>query len=103
MVKSKFSNFHLYEKGKDPNGFRSMKLSVIIPVYNEVKTITKTIERVMNAPVDIDREIILVDDCSSDGSGDVIKGLSSNYPNVMYRINETNLGKGASLVKGFAV
>jgi glycosyltransferase involved in cell wall biosynthesis len=76
-----------------------MKLSVVIPVYNEVNTLLHLIERVQRSPVD--KEIIVVDDCSSDGTADLLKGasLASNVQTLFHPVNQ---GKGAALRTGFA-
>lgn len=76
-----------------------MKLSVIIPCYNEKATLRSLIERVRAVPIDL--EIILVDDCSTDGTRDLLKGgLASKVDKVVY--HEKNQGKGAALRTGFA-
>ncbi len=76
-----------------------MKLSVVIPVYNEVNTLLHLIERVQRSPVD--KEIIVVDDCSSDGTADLLKGasLAANVKTLFHPVNQ---GKGAALRTGFA-
>lgn len=72
-----------------------MKLSVIIPVYNEKNTIVEIISRVK--AVNIDKEIIVVDDCSTDGTRDILKSISiSNNPIKLF-FHETNLGKGFAI------
>lgn len=75
-----------------------MKLSVVIPVYNEKETILEVIEKVQSIP--FDKEIIVVDDCSSDGTTDVLKNLNSDGTRIFY--HEVNQGKGAALRTGFA-
>lgn len=74
------------------------KLSIIIPVYNEKDTIRDILERVK--AVDIEKEIILVDDFSTDGSREILKGLAANGERVFF--HERNMGKGAALRTGFA-
>lgn len=74
-----------------------MKLSVVIPVYNENSTITEIYRKVKS--VDVDKEIILVDDFSTDGTRDILKGLSGNGTRVFY--HEKNMGKGSALRTGF--
>lgn len=79
-----------------------MKLSIVIPVYNEAKTILTILEVVKSVPlVGLEKEIIIVDDCSVDGTREVLKGLSTaeGYK-VFYQ--EVNQGKGAALRRGFA-
>src|SRR5690606_8269892 len=60
-------------RGDVPSTSPLMKLSVVIPGYNERDTITSVIEKVASTP--FDKEIIVVDDCSSDGTRDVLDGL----------------------------
>jgi glycosyltransferase involved in cell wall biosynthesis len=74
-----------------------LRLSVVIPVYNEVHTIEKIIDLVRAVP--IDKEIIIVDDCSSDGSRELLRGLSASDTKVLF--HEKNMGKGAALRTGF--
>ncbi len=76
-----------------------MKLSVVIPVYNEVNTLLPLIERVQRSPVD--KEIIVVDDCSTDGTADLLKrtSLAANVKTMFHQVNQ---GKGAALRTGFA-
>lgn len=74
-----------------------MKLSVVIPVYNEINTVEEILRRVKK--VKIEKEIIVVDDCSTDGTRDVLKELSGNGIKVLF--HEKNMGKGAALRTGF--
>lgn len=76
-----------------------MKLSVIIPVYNEVKTIEEIIKRV--EAVNIDKEIIAVNDGSSDGSFDVLNQAASEGRIKLIKHKE-NSGKGAAIKSGLA-
>ncbi len=76
-----------------------MKLSVIIPVYNEKATIEQLITRVKN--VNLDKEIIVVDDCSRDGTRDIIRKLARG-DDVRVMMHERNRGKGAALRTGIA-
>ena len=80
-------------------------LSVVIPVYNERATLDRLLERVMSVP--LRKQIILVDDCSTDGSGDLLRAIqarpaddSLNSITVCY--HSRNQGKGAALKTGFA-
>ena len=73
-------------------------LSVVIPVYNECDTIAEVVQRVQATPHR--KEIVLVDDASSDGSREVLKNLASE--NVRVFFHEENRGKGAALRTGFA-
>jgi glycosyltransferase involved in cell wall biosynthesis len=74
-------------------------LSIIIPCYNERQTIEKIVDRVKASP--IDKEIIIVDDCSQDGTRDLLKAkLENQVQKIVY--HEKNQGKGAALRTGFA-
>ena len=77
-----------------PDGF---KMSVIIPVYNELQWIRELVRRVEAVP--IPKEIILVDDCSTDGTRDILKQMETEGHKVFYQ--EVNQGKGAALRRGF--
>ena len=79
-----------------------MKLSIIIPVFNEVNHLEQVIQSLMESPCPIDREWIFVDDRSTDGSLEVIRRLQSTYG---YRVLEQteNLGKGMAVIKGIEV
>lgn len=76
-----------------------MKLSIIIPCYNERETIREVIEAVRKAPV-ADKEIIVIDDCSTDGTRDIIRQeIAPLVHQVIYQ--PRNQGKGAALRAGF--
>jgi glycosyltransferase involved in cell wall biosynthesis len=74
------------------------KLSVVIPVYNEERWIRELIRRVQ--AVDIPKEIVIVDDCSKDGTRAILRELEGGNIRVIYQ--EKNGGKGAALRTGFA-
>ena len=76
-----------------------MKLSVVIPVFNELNTIREIIERVRETPYD--KEIVIVDDFSTDGTRDILKGLE-NESDIRICYHTVNMGKGAALRTGFA-
>jgi len=78
-----------------------MLLSIIIPCYNENKTITQLLDkvRVAHLPEGVTRELVVVDDCSSDGTIQLLKQL--NAPDVSVYFHEINKGKGAALRTGF--
>ena len=77
-----------------------MKVSIIIPAYNEVGTIEAIIQKVMETPLDgFEKEIIVVDDCSSDGTREVLQSLVSGIRLVFH---PRNRGKGAAVRSGFA-
>ena len=78
-----------------------MKLSVVIPVYNEQKTILEIVKRVQAVKVDdLEQEIVLVDDCSKDGTADVLRTLEGQ-PGIKLMFHSVNQGKGAALRTGF--
>jgi glycosyltransferase involved in cell wall biosynthesis len=76
-----------------------MMLSVVIPVYNEKQTILLILDRVRKSSVS-PKEIIIVDDCSTDGTREILAGLSG--PDIKILTHERNWGKGAALRKGIA-
>jgi len=77
-----------------------MKLSIVVPVYNEKNTILKIIEKVK--ALDVEKEIIIVDDCSTDGTCELLKEqLEGKYPEVRIFYHIANQGKGAALRTGF--
>lgn len=75
-----------------------MTLSVIIPVYNESATVAEIIKQVKRVDLgDIKKEIIVIDDCSTDGTKEILKKIDS----IKCVFQEKNQGKGAALKKGF--
>jgi glycosyltransferase involved in cell wall biosynthesis len=74
-----------------------MKLSVIIPVYNEKNTLGEIVRRVEAVP--IEKEIILVDDFSTDGSREALQQMEAHGRRILY--HDRNMGKGAALRTGF--
>ncbi len=78
------------------------KLSIVIPVYNEAKTIAELVSRVESValPDELEREIILIDDGSTDGSRQALEALKDDSRTVLF--HERNMGKGAALRSGIA-
>ncbi len=77
-----------------------MKLSIVIPCYNERGTIRAIVDAVRAAPV-ADQEIIIVDDCSQDGTREILRAeIAPLVSKILY--HEVNQGKGAALRTGFA-
>ena len=74
-----------------------MKLSIVIPVYNECRTIERILDAVAASPV-ADKEIIVVDDFSSDGTRELLPGLAGKYAKLV--LHEKNQGKGAAIRSG---
>ena len=79
-----------------------MKLSVIIPVYNEESTAAKLIAAVQAVETGLEKELVVVDDCSRDRTREVLQELKKQYPNLSLLFHERNQGKGAALRTGFA-
>jgi glycosyltransferase involved in cell wall biosynthesis len=78
-----------------------MKLSVVIPVYNEATTIRAIVARVCAVAIPLEREVVLVDDYSTDGTRPVLEELS-RQAGIRVLFHDRNRGKGAALRSGFA-
>ena len=80
-----------------------MKLSVVIPVYNERETLFEIIGQVLRAPIELDTEIVLVDDYSTDGTRELYDKLPTEFPDADIKVfqHEVNKGKGAAVRTGF--
>lgn len=78
-----------------------MKLSIVIPVYNEISTIDEILKKVSGVDFGMDTELVLVDDCSQDGTRDRMKELEAEYPDASFSYHDVNQGKGAALRTGF--
>ena len=78
-----------------------MVLSVIMPVFNEASTLTEIVEKVLN--LDIDLELIIVDDGSTDGSSEILKQLSNKYKQIILLTSNSNQGKGAAIRKAIPI
>ena len=77
-----------------------MKVSIVIPCYNEKNTIEKVVDAVRNAPVE-EKEIVVVDDASTDGTQELLRTkLADSLDRIIY--HPVNRGKGAALRSGFA-
>jgi glycosyltransferase involved in cell wall biosynthesis len=76
-------------------------LSVVIPVYNEVNTLEAILRQVRAVP--IRKEIILVDDCSRDGTRELLERLAAAEPDLKVAWHDVNRGKGAALRTGFRI
>jgi glycosyltransferase involved in cell wall biosynthesis len=76
-------------------------LSVIVPVYNERTTVTEIVRRMRQVPLPMDLEIIIVDDCSSDGTDKILSALEDSTVRVLR--HNSNQGKGAGIRTGLEV
>ena len=76
-------------------------LSVLIPLYNEEEFIQEVLERVIAAPLPngLGKEIIVVDDCSRDGSAEIVESFIASCPGIPLRLirHDRNQGKGAAI------
>jgi glycosyltransferase involved in cell wall biosynthesis len=76
-----------------------MKLSILMPVYNERTVVERCISLVVTAPLpeNMDRELVIVDDCSTDGTWDILQRLAAGFPQISLYRHERNAGKGAAV------
>lgn len=77
-----------------------MKISIVIPCYNEIRTIEAIVEKVLHIPLPLERELVIVDDCSTDPTRDYLRTLQGR-DNIKTIFHEVNKGKGAALQTGF--
>lgn len=81
-----------------------MKLSIVIPVYNEVSLVAECVRRVLAVDIGMEKELILVDDGSTDGTREQYERILQEHPaqNLRFLLHSHNRGKGAALRTGFA-
>jgi len=77
------------------------KLSIVIPCYNEKNSISEIINQVKNVDIPLEKEIIIVDDFSTDGTREILKKLQKSEQGIKILFSEKNMGKGYSLRNGF--
>lgn len=79
------------------------KISIVIPVYNEESTIHAVIDKVISVPLQYEKEIIIVDDCSTDKTKEILQDvIQTNGSALKVIYHNKNKGKGAALKTGFA-
>jgi len=100
MVAAELESFQKASSGTDPSKRTDYLLSVVIPVYNEEATIARVISRVAALPLNL--EIVVVDDCSTDGTREILS-LLSDIESVNVILKDFNAGKGAAIRTGFEV
>ena len=76
-----------------------MKLSILVPVYNERTVVERSLAQVLAAPLpeQMERELIIVDDCSTDGTGEILGRLAAREPAIRLIRHDKNRGKGAAI------
>ena len=78
------------------------KLSIVIPIYNEVEHLEEILRQIKVVDIGMDKELILVDDCSTDGTREILKRIQNSDDNtVKVFYHDINRGKGATLHTGF--
>lgn len=80
-----------------------MKLSIVIPVFNEVSTVSELLRKVEAVDVGMEKELVIVDDCSTDGTRELLESMKTDHPERQFVFHEKNRGKGAALRSGFSV
>ncbi len=78
-----------------------MKVSIVIPCFNEKNTISEILEKVLAVNLEVEKEIILIDDCSTDGTREYLRSLEGKDEFIKVVYHERNQGKGAALRSGF--
>src|SRR6202011_1110575 len=76
-----------------------MKLSILMPVYNERTVVERCISQVLTAPLpeNMERELVIVDDCSTDGTAEILVGMAASEPRIRLLHHAVNQGKGAAV------
>lgn len=84
-------------------GDKSMKLSIVMPCFNEIKTVESILKKVLEVPLEMKKEIIVVDDYSTDGTREYLQSIEGKNENIKVIYHSKNEGKGAALRSGFKV
>src|SRR5271165_1643267 len=76
-----------------------MRLSILIPVYNERTVVERSLSLVLAAPLpeSMERELVVVDDCSTDGTSEILRRLAAREPSIRLLQHDVNQGKGAAV------
>src|SRR5437016_14649235 len=76
-----------------------MKLSILMPVYNERTVVDRSISQVLMAPLpeNMERELVIIDDCSTDGTVAILERLAAAFPQIQLYRHAHNQGKGAAV------
>lgn len=83
---------------------KEILLSVIIPVYNEERTLEELVDRVMDVQLEgVTKQVVIVDDKSTDSTHSILEKINLKYPQIEVIYKEKNEGKGAALKTGFAL
>ena len=98
LVREELDAYRNADFGKNPSTRTDYMLSVVIPVFNEIKTIGRILSRVASLPLNL--ELIIVDDYSTDGTREVLQKLEG-FDRIKIILKEKNAGKGAALRTGF--
>src|SRR5215471_4063679 len=89
---------------RTPDAGRELDLSVVVPAYNEVKSLPALVEQIIAAIASLGErtwEVILVDDGSTDGTTQLMRSLATTQAGVKAVLLRTNFGKSAALMAGF--
>ena len=76
-------------------------VSIVIPCFNEANTLRALVRRVLDAPLALRKQVIIVDDGSTDGSAEIAREIAASLPVILIQ-HPRNRGKGAALQSGFA-
>lgn len=78
-----------------------MKLSIVMPCYNEISTLDSVMDKVLSVPLEIEREVVIVDDCSTDGTREYLQSIKDSDKRINIIFHDKNQGKGAALRTAF--